>query len=123
MKKNDKKLSEILIKIGKIGLKNQKYLHHEVFHILMFLAHVAWNRVLSNGEYQRNGEYCSFIEELKIKEKVLKKALIAIDWEVIIEEMVKYKMEYYPKDNRFITLISYTERKTLRVEWKYKNKA
>jgi len=112
-----RKLSEIIIEIAMIGLKNHKFCESEVMHILFFLAHVAWNRDTKELDYYSNGEYLRHIKEFKISKTKLKRQLISDNWEFIISKMLKYKQDKYSKDKRIITLIGYTPWETLRVEW------
>jgi hypothetical protein len=113
----DKKLSEIIIEIAVVGLKRQEDMHSEVIHILMFLAHIAWNRDVRNGIYYTDGEYLSFIDGFDMSATVFKKKLISTDWEYLIMKMMEYKRIHYPDDKRFIKSIGYTERETLQVLW------
>ncbi len=118
-KKMEKKLSEIIIEISLIGLKRQEDRHSEVVHILVFLAHIAWNRNVRNGNYYPDGKYLSHIDSFDVSPKVLKKMLITTDWEFLITKMIEYKRIHYPDDKRFIKSIGYTERETIQVMWEY----
>jgi len=113
----EKKLSEIIIEIAAVGLKRQEDMHSEVVHILMFLAHIAWNRDVRNGNYYTDGECFSFIDRFDMSPGVLKEKLISTDWESLITKMREYKRIHYPNDKRFIVSIGYTERETLQVMW------
>lgn len=113
----EKKLSEIIIEIALVGLKRQKDMHSEVVHILVFLAHIAWNRDVRNGAYYTDGEYLSQIDSFDMPPKVFKKKLISTDWESLITKMIEYKRIHYPNDKRLIVSIGYTERETLQVLW------
>lgn len=113
----NKKLSEIIIEIAVLGLKKQEDYQSEVIHILVFLAHIAWNRDVENGNYYTNGEYLSFIKKFDMPAKVFKKKLISTDWEFLIRKMIEYKRLHYPNDKRFIKSVGYTERETFQVMW------
>ena len=113
----DKKLSEIIIEIALVGLKRQEDLHSEVVHILMLLAHVAWNRDVRNSAYYTDGEYLSLLNRFDMPPKVFKKKLMSTDWESLITKIIEYKRIHYPNDKRFIVSIGYTERETLQVLW------
>lgn len=113
-----RKLSEIIIEISMLGLKDEKFCHSEVMHILFFLAHIAWNRDTKTLDYYSKGEYLKHIKKFKISKTKIKRELISDNWEVIISKMLKYKRDNYPKDKRIITVLGYTPWETLRVEWK-----
>lgn len=119
MRKREEKLSEIIVEIAKISLIDQKYEHHKVMHILTFLAHVAWNRVLLNGNYQAHGEYQSFIKQIGLDRIVLEKTLVSTNWEALIDGMMQYKRKHHPNDQRFIGGIGSTKKGHLRVVWAY----
>jgi len=112
-----KKLSEIIIEIAMQGLRDRRYAHSEHMHILMFLAHVAWNRDTKSPYYLIDNELTSQLKSFPINKKAIKIELVSDDWENILERMLAYKMKHYPDDRRVITLCGYTAWNTLRVEW------
>ncbi len=112
-----RKLSEIIIEIAEVGYKKKKYIGSELMHLLMFLAHVAWNRDTRGTNYLTGAPLLKQIQNFPVKEKRVKKELISSDWEEIISEMLKYKRKHFPDDLRKITQIGYTTQETLRVIW------
>jgi len=112
-----RKLSEIIIEIAKIGFKKKKYKESELMHLLMFLAHVAWNRDTKQKNYMTGSQLLEKIANFPGSKKQINRELISSDWEEIISEMQKYKRKHFPDDSRKITLIGYTPWETLRVEW------
>ncbi len=114
----ERKLSEIIIEIAKIGFKKKKYEESELMHLLMFLAHVAWNRDTMDSNYMTGSQLLEKIADFPGSKRRRKRELISPDLEEIISVMLKYKRKHFPDDSRKITLIGYTPWETLRVEWK-----
>lgn len=112
-----RKLSEIIIEIAMQGLVSQKYADSEVMHILIFLAHVAWNRDTKSVDYCQKDQYIVFLSQFHLPKSKICKELVSDDWEMTINRMIDYKREHFPDDRRIITVCEYTARKTLRVEW------
>lgn len=86
-----RKLSEIIIEIAMLGLASQKYADSEVMHILMFLAHVTWNRDTKSADYCQNDQYIVFLSQFHLPKSKIRKELVSDDWETIINRMIDYK--------------------------------
>ena len=112
-----RKLSEIIIEIAMLGLKDTKYSKSEVMHPLFFLAHIAWNRDTKSSDYLPEEEYLSHLSKFPISKRKKQKELISQDWENILAKMIAFKKQKFPDDKRIITLLGYTPRLTLQVEW------
>jgi hypothetical protein len=111
-----RKLSDILIEIAMQGLKDPGAGHSDVMHPLMWLAHVAWNREVSAPDYLKD-QMDDFLAKFTIQKGVLRRNLISIDWNDILERMRAYKRVRFPDDDRYITFCAYTPHGTLRVEF------
>ncbi len=111
-----RKLSDILIEIAMQGLKSQQYTHSEVMHPLMLLASVAWNREVREPCFMQD-QLAGIMSRFDISKETLYAALVAQDWDAILDRMREYKRARFPDDSRFITLCGYTPWGTLRVEF------
>jgi hypothetical protein len=112
-----RKLSDIFIEIALQGLKSPKYGHSEVMHILMILAHIAWQRETSDPNFME-GKYEKDFEKFNISRNKFKAELISTYWSEILQRMQEYKRVRFPDDKRIVTLCAFTPKGTLRVEWK-----
>ena len=61
-----RKISEIIIEIAIQGLKDENYVHSEVMHALMFLAHVAWNRDTKSPDYLPKNQYLEHLKQFQM---------------------------------------------------------
>ena len=111
------KLSELILRIARRGLKSEEYAHSVVMHPLVFLAHVAWNRHTKSPDYLQD-TYRRELADFNIPEEKLRRELVADDWGVLLHGMLEYKKLHFPDDMRVITACGYTPRGTVRVEWK-----
>ena len=112
------KLSQIIIEIAMQGLKDKKYAESEVMHILMFLAHIAWNRHARSPDYLPRGKYLKHLKKFPISKQKLRDQLISNNWEEILTIMIDYKKHHFPDDTRVIMTCGTTPRGTFRVEWR-----
>jgi len=112
----NRKLSDILIEIAKLGLKNPNSKVSDVIHPLMFLAHIAWNRDTQSSDYLGES-YQKELNKFPISEQKRKRELVSEDWDEILGKMMEYKKGNFPKDKRIITSCGFTPQSTLRVEW------
>ena len=108
---------QTLIGLQLLRCYKKKNKESELMHILMFLAHVAWNRDTKEKHYMSGSVLLKKIADFPGSKKQIKRELISSDWEEIITEMLRYKRKHFPNDSRKITLIGYTPWETLRIEW------
>ena len=99
------------------GLSNSKYKNSEVMHPLMFLSHIAWNRVTKSPDYHE-GIYRDELSKFPTSKRKLRNQLVSTDWDEILQRMIEYKKINFPNDKRVITFCGFTPQSTLRVEWK-----
>lgn len=116
-RKMNRKLSDILIEIAMQGLKNPKYKNSEVMHPLMFLSHIAWNRVTKSSDYLEDS-YRGELLQFPTSKRKLCNELTSTDWDEILQKMIEYKQINFPNDRRVITFCGFTPQSTLRVEWR-----
>ncbi len=121
-----RKLSEILIEIARIGWKapfRDQDPAPITIHILMLLASEAWNREnQAEVQYPSAGQRVQIVDQMRagmgLSQADLKRQFISTDWETIIELMRVYKQHHFPEDYRQIVACGYTPQETWRVAWK-----
>lgn len=96
------KLLEILIAIARLGHRHEKYFHSNVMHVLVYLAHVAWNRDTESPNYLGD-RYRQQLKEIPLSEGTIKKELITEDWEAILKRMLDHKRQNFSEERSFIT--------------------
>lgn len=113
----NKKLSEIMIEMGKSILKNPDGIpSSEAAHAVLFLANVAWNTELGKNIPSKLGLQTA-IDEFEGANKKFWSELKSTDTDELILGLRQFKKDYYPNDTRVIVRCGTNQRGNIQVEW------
>jgi hypothetical protein len=108
-------MSEIMKEMSEILLRHPNQVpSSEAAHVALFFANVAWNESVGLAD-SREG-YRNIWETIEADNPELWKEIKSNDIGVIIDELVRYKKEHHPDDQRRILTCGIPDGK-IRVEW------
>ena len=110
-----RKMSEMMQEMSEQLLRDPDGASSEAAHVALMFAHVAWNETVGLGDH-RSG-FRSAWETIEAENPKMWSDLKATDINGMIDELVRFKQEHYPDDQRRILTCGTTPQSTLRVEW------
>ena len=115
MADQSRKLSEIMLEMSKLLLRNPNVVpSSEAAHVALFFANVAWNESVGLDQAREGGR--SAWETIEAENPALWDELKSNDIDAMIDELVEYKKSNHQDDQRRILTCGIPEGK-VRVEW------
>ena len=115
MKQRSRKMSEIMKEMSECLLRNPDAIHSsEAAHVALMLANIAWNKTVGLGQAIEG--YRSAWETIEAENPEMRSEFSSNDVEAIIEELIEYKRQHYPDDQRRILTCGIPFGK-IHVEW------
>lgn len=115
MLKQINKMSEIMKEMAESLLRNpRKVPSSEAAHVALMFANIAWNESVGM-DLGREG-YRQTWEAIEAENPALWNELKANDSDVLIDELVQFKKDHYPDDQRRILVCGFVKDK-VHVEW------
>jgi len=109
------KMSEVMKEMSERLLRNPDAVHSsEAAHVALMFANIAWNETVGLGQ-ARNG-YRSVWEMIEAENPEMWSEFKSNDVNAMIDELVHYKRENFPDDQRRILTCGIPDGK-VRVEW------
>ena len=109
------KMSEIMLEMAQVLLRNPSQVpSSEAMHAALFFANIAWNECVGL-QHAREG-FRNVWETFEDENPALWNELKSNEINVMIDELVRYKQEHYPDDQRRILACGIPEGK-IHVEW------
>ena len=116
MADHPRKMSEMMKDMSEHLLRNPDgFVSSEAAHVALMFANIAWNETVGLGNARQG--YRSAWELIEAENPELWNELKSNDVEGMIAELVRFKQEHYPDDQRRILSCGSTPESTLRVEW------
>lgn len=115
MTQQPRKMSEILKEMSERLLRNPEGVpSSEAAHVALMFANFAWNETVGLGHARE--AYCSAWETIESENPEMWAEFKSTDVDAMIDELVQFKKEHYPDDDRRILVCGILEGK-VRVEW------
>jgi hypothetical protein len=109
------KMSEIMKEMSESLLRHPGEVpSSEAAHVALFFANAAWNESVGLGDYRKG--YRNVWETIEAENPELWNEFKSNDIDAMIDELVRYKKEHYPDDQRRILTCGIPDGK-IRVEW------
>ena len=119
-RKQEEKMSEIFKEMAMIILKDPKAIpSSEAAHACLLFSHVAWNRAV--GEEFSDSECRAVLKKFEKSRPTLWEELRTRDWKLMVDQLVAYKKEHYPEDNRIVAICGMRGPGIIHVEWRYQD--
>jgi len=86
-------------------------------HVLVFVAHVAWNRA-TQGPDELEETFQADLSKFPLPRSKIRRELVTKNWEQMLSIMLDYKRKHFANARRIVAVCGYTPRETFMVAWK-----
>jgi hypothetical protein len=114
---NPIKMSDIFKEMAMTVLKKPNSIpSSEAAHAALLLSHVAWNR--SIGQVFNHNDCESLLREFEKSRPKFWTELKTRNWEALVDDLISYKKQHYPTDNRIVVVCGMRE-DNIHIDWQH----